>query len=48
MDIEKLKRCLKCCADAVPGDWILLDPEGKISVLSHDEFTRTYRKVNDG
>lgn len=33
---------------AVPGDWILLDPEGKISVLSHDEFTRTYREVNDG
>lgn len=37
------KTCL-----AVPGDWILLDPEGKISVLSHDEFVRTYREVNDG
>lgn len=33
---------------AVPGDWILLDPEGKISVLSHDEFVRTYREANDG
>lgn len=33
---------------AVPGDWILLDPEGKISVLSNDEFTRNYREVNDG
>ena len=33
---------------AVPGDWILLDPEGKISVLSHDEFVCTYREVNDG
>lgn len=33
---------------AVPGDWILLDPEGKISVLSHDEFVSTYRETNDG
>lgn len=33
---------------AVPGDWILLNSEGKISVLSHDEFTRIYRGVNDG
>lgn len=33
---------------AVPGDWILLDPEGKISVLSHDEFVGTYREVIDG
>ena len=33
---------------AAPGDWILLDPEGKISVLSNDEFTRNYREVNDG
>ena len=45
----KLKIVLpgKTCL-AVPGDWILLDPEGKISVLSHDEFVRTYREVNDG
>lgn len=35
-------------ATAVPGDWILLNSEGKISVLSHDEFTRIYRGVNDG
>lgn len=33
---------------AVPGDWILLNTEGKISVLSHDEFVSTYREVNDG
>lgn len=33
---------------AVPGDWIILDSEGKISVLSHDKFTRIYRGVNDG
>lgn len=33
---------------AVPGDWILLNSEGKISVLSHGEFTRIYRGVNDG
>ena len=33
---------------AVPGDWILLNSEGKISALSHDEFTRIYREVNDG
>ena len=33
---------------AVPGDWILLNSEGKISVLSHDEFTRIYSGVNDG
>lgn len=33
---------------AAPGDWILLNSEGKISVFSHDEFVRTYREVNDG